>query len=87
MLVDDAEAAIRMLAEQLEAPPRVIDAGTIAHAGGETRFACILSAGFDAHRRDPIGGAGQSLEEQDFAWATRAVVAWRSAKGRQRPPL
>lgn len=46
--VDDAEAAIRMLAEQLDVPPRVIDAGTIAHAGGETRFACILSAGFDA---------------------------------------
>ncbi|WP_309088339.1 histone deacetylase family protein [Phenylobacterium sp.] len=44
----------------------------------------IVSAGFDAHRRDPIGGAGQSLEEADFAWATRAVVsvADRHAKGR-----
>jgi acetoin utilization deacetylase AcuC-like enzyme len=44
----------------------------------------IVSAGFDAHRRDPIGGAGQSLEETDFAWATRAIVsvAERHAKGR-----
>ncbi|MGA0607460.1 histone deacetylase family protein [Phenylobacterium sp. VNQ135] len=44
----------------------------------------IVSAGFDAHRRDPIGGAGQSLEEADFAWATRAIVsvAERRAKGR-----
>jgi acetoin utilization deacetylase AcuC-like enzyme len=44
----------------------------------------LVSAGFDAHRRDPIGGAGQSLEEADFAWATRAIVsvAERHAKGR-----
>lgn len=44
----------------------------------------LVSAGFDAHRRDPIGGGGQSLEEADFAWATRAIasVANRHAKGR-----
>jgi len=44
----------------------------------------IVSAGFDAHRRDPVGGGGQSLEEADFAWATRAIasVANRHAKGR-----
>jgi acetoin utilization deacetylase AcuC-like enzyme len=44
----------------------------------------IVSAGFDAHRRDPIGEAGQDLEEADFAWATRAIVsvANRHAKGR-----
>jgi acetoin utilization deacetylase AcuC-like enzyme len=42
----------------------------------------IISAGFDAHRRDPL--AHQSLEEADDAWATRAVVeaAGRSARGR-----
>jgi acetoin utilization deacetylase AcuC-like enzyme len=34
----------------------------------------LVSAGFDAHIRDPIGGAGQSLEEADFAWATRAIL-------------
>ena len=32
----------------------------------------IISAGFDAHRRDPL--AHQSLEAEDFAWATRAVI-------------
>jgi acetoin utilization deacetylase AcuC-like enzyme len=44
----------------------------------------IVSAGFDAHVRDPIGEAGQSLEAEDFAWATRAIasVANRHAKGR-----
>jgi acetoin utilization deacetylase AcuC-like enzyme len=44
----------------------------------------IVSAGFDAHRRDPIGEAGQSLEAEDFAWATRAVasLARQHAKGR-----
>jgi acetoin utilization deacetylase AcuC-like enzyme len=44
----------------------------------------LVSAGFDAHRRDPVGGGGQSLEEADFAWATRAIasVANRHAKGR-----
>ena len=44
----------------------------------------IISAGFDAHVRDPVGGGGQSLEAEDFAWATRAIVsvANRHAKGR-----
>ena len=32
----------------------------------------LVSAGFDAHRRDPL--AHQSLEAADFAWATRAVL-------------
>jgi acetoin utilization deacetylase AcuC-like enzyme len=32
----------------------------------------LISAGFDAHRRDPL--AHQSLEEADYAWATRAIV-------------
>ncbi len=44
----------------------------------------LVSAGFDAHVRDPIGGAGQALEEADFAWATRAIVSVANlrAKGR-----
>lgn len=33
----------------------------------------LISAGFDAHARDPL--AEQSLEAEDFAWATRAVVS------------
>jgi acetoin utilization deacetylase AcuC-like enzyme len=32
----------------------------------------LISAGFDAHARDPL--AEQSLEAEDFAWATRALV-------------
>ncbi len=44
----------------------------------------LISAGFDAHVRDPLGDGGQSLEAEDFAWATRAIasVANRHAKGR-----
>jgi acetoin utilization deacetylase AcuC-like enzyme len=32
----------------------------------------LISAGFDAHARDPL--AQQQLEAEDFAWATRAVM-------------
>jgi len=32
----------------------------------------LVSAGFDAHRRDPL--AQQTLEAEDFAWATRAIL-------------
>ncbi len=44
----------------------------------------LISAGFDAHRRDPVSGGSQALEEADFAWATRAIasVARRHARGR-----
>jgi acetoin utilization deacetylase AcuC-like enzyme len=42
----------------------------------------IISAGFDAHHRDPL--ASIELEEEDFAWATGKLmdIADRSAKGR-----
>ncbi len=42
----------------------------------------ILSAGFDAHRRDPL--AQLELEASDFAWATAALmaVADRACSGR-----
>jgi acetoin utilization deacetylase AcuC-like enzyme len=33
----------------------------------------LISAGFDAHARDPL--AEQFLEAEDFAWASRALVA------------
>ncbi len=32
----------------------------------------LISAGFDAHARDPL--AQQALEAEDFAWATRAIL-------------
>jgi acetoin utilization deacetylase AcuC-like enzyme len=42
----------------------------------------LISAGFDAHARDPL--ANQRLEAEDFAWATRALVgvAERRCAGR-----
>jgi acetoin utilization deacetylase AcuC-like enzyme len=42
----------------------------------------VISAGFDAHRRDPL--ANLNFVEADFAWATQKVmeVADRSAQGR-----
>lgn len=33
----------------------------------------VISAGFDAHRADPLGGL--ALVEDDFAWATREICA------------
>ena len=32
----------------------------------------IISAGFDAHKNDPL--AGLNLEAEDFAWATRELI-------------
>jgi len=42
----------------------------------------LISAGFDAHARDPL--AEQALEAEDYAWATRAIaeVARKRSKGR-----
>ncbi len=42
----------------------------------------IVSAGFDAHARDPL--ASQSLEEADFAWATRAIMSVAASRSRRR---
>lgn len=38
----------------------------------------IVSAGFDAHRADPVGGL--SLVEADFAWVTREILAVARAR-------
>jgi len=42
----------------------------------------VVSAGFDAHMRDPL--ANLNLLEPDFGWATREImaVAEESAQGR-----
>jgi acetoin utilization deacetylase AcuC-like enzyme len=42
----------------------------------------VISAGFDAHRRDPLGGL--NLVEADFAWATERLmeIAEKYAKSR-----
>jgi acetoin utilization deacetylase AcuC-like enzyme len=33
----------------------------------------IMSAGFDAHRKDPLGGL--NFEDDDFAWVTRELMS------------
>jgi acetoin utilization deacetylase AcuC-like enzyme len=38
----------------------------------------LVSAGFDAHARDPL--AEQQLEADDYAWATRAIVSTANAR-------
>ncbi|HEX4403130.1 MAG TPA: YegS/Rv2252/BmrU family lipid kinase [Galbitalea sp.] len=46
---EDQAAALDVLIEALNHPARVIDAGLVTDAGGETRwFGCMLSAGFDS---------------------------------------
>jgi acetoin utilization deacetylase AcuC-like enzyme len=42
----------------------------------------VISAGFDAHWRDPLGNL--NLKEEDFAWATEAVmeIAAKHCRGR-----
>jgi len=42
----------------------------------------IISAGFDAHARDPL--ASQSLEAEDFAWATRSILSVARSRSRGR---
>jgi acetoin utilization deacetylase AcuC-like enzyme len=42
----------------------------------------LVSAGFDAHAHEPVSDADQQLEPEDFAWATRAIIA--ASRGRAR---
>ena len=54
--------------------------GLMSHVDAFAPDIILISAGFDAHARDPL--ASQSLEAEDFAWATRAIVS--VARGRAR---
>lgn len=58
--------------------------GLLVHVDAFKPDLILVSAGFDAHARDPIGDSTQNLEAEDFAWATRAIadVANAHAKGR-----
>ena len=66
----------------VNAPLRAGDDGEVFRAALDTlilpRIAAfrpdlvIISAGFDAHRRDPLGQI--DLDEADFAWATKRVM-------------
>ena len=76
----------------VNAPLRAGDAGDKFKAAFESRILprladfkaelIIISAGFDAHRRDPL--ANLQLVEADFGWATRKLmeVADKTAQGR-----
>jgi len=76
----------------VNAPLRPGDGGAAFRAAFETRILprlgefkpelVIISAGFDAHMRDPL--ANLNLDEEDFAWATRKImeVADGCAEGR-----
>jgi acetoin utilization deacetylase AcuC-like enzyme len=44
----------------------------------------LISAGFDAHANEPVSDADQQLGPEDFAWATRAVVAAAGGRARGR---
>ena len=76
----------------VNAPLRPGDGGTEFRAAVEERILprltafgpefIIISAGFDAHVRDPL--ANLQLVEEDFGWATRKImdVAEKTAQGR-----
>jgi acetoin utilization deacetylase AcuC-like enzyme len=76
----------------VNAPLRAGDGGPVFKQAFETtilpqlrNFApdlVVISAGFDAHRRDPL--ANLTLVESDFEWVTRKLmeIAQTSAKGR-----
>jgi acetoin utilization deacetylase AcuC-like enzyme len=76
----------------VNAPLRAGDGGDEFHAAFENVILprlrdfrpdlVVISAGFDAHLRDPL--ANLNLLEPDFAWATRKLmeIADQSAKGR-----
>jgi acetoin utilization deacetylase AcuC-like enzyme len=76
----------------VNAPLRPGDGGSQFRAAFETRILprlrafkpdlIVISAGFDAHTRDPL--ANLNLVEADFAWATQQImeIADQSAQGR-----
>lgn len=76
----------------VNAPLHAGDGGEQFRAAMETRILprlssfgpelIIISAGFDAHKRDPL--ANLQFVEEDFAWATRKImeVADKTAEGR-----
>ena len=76
----------------VNAPLRAGDGGEQFKAAMETRILprlssfgpelIIISAGFDAHKRDPL--ANLQFVEEDFGWATRKImeVADKTAQGR-----
>jgi acetoin utilization deacetylase AcuC-like enzyme len=58
--------------------------GLMTHVDAFAPELILVSAGFDAHVRDPIGDSSQSLEDEDFAWATSAIMSVARAHSRGR---
>jgi acetoin utilization deacetylase AcuC-like enzyme len=52
--------------------------GLMVEVDGFAPDLILVSAGFDAHARDPL--AQQQLEDEDFAWATRAILTVARAR-------
>ena len=61
---------------------RKVFEGLMGHVDAFAPDLILISAGFDAHARDPL--ASQSLEAEDFAWATRAIVSVANGRSRGR---
>ena len=58
--------------------------GLLTHVDAFAPELILISAGFDAHARDPIGDSSQNLEAEDFAWATRAIMSLARTHSRGR---
>lgn len=58
--------------------------GLMSHVDAFRPDLIIVSAGFDAHARDPVSDSSQNLEAEDFAWASRAILEVARAHGRGR---
>jgi acetoin utilization deacetylase AcuC-like enzyme len=82
---DPSEAGVGNIANATVAPGAARETWRAAFEGIMDRvdaFApgiILVSAGFDAHARDPL--AQQSLEAEDYGWATRAIVSVANAHG------
>lgn len=61
---------------------RKVFEGLMSHVDAFAPDLILISAGFDAHARDPL--ASQSLEAEDFAWATRAIVSVANGRSKGR---
>ncbi|MEJ0064299.1 MAG: histone deacetylase family protein [Caulobacteraceae bacterium] len=76
---DPSETGVGNIANATVPPGAAREAWRRAFEGLMTRVDAfgpdliIVSAGFDAHARDPL--ADQQLEADDYAWATRAIVS------------
>jgi acetoin utilization deacetylase AcuC-like enzyme len=76
---DPSETGVGNIANATVAPGAARETWRRAFEGLMTRVEAfgpdliIVSAGFDAHARDPL--ADQQLEAEDYAWATRAIVS------------